>query len=154
MRNLIQEIEPHFDNEEYKACYTGCLIITQENKILLQQRGKTCLTYPGLISTFGGKIEVNETPLEALVRELKEELGAQVQKEEVQLISAVTEGITQHTEKIYEYFWHDKLGKITGCYEEMPCYFKNVNAVLQVKDKLMDDDFWLLIECQKRGLVY
>jgi len=45
---------------------------------LLQKRGPDFESFPHKISTFGGKIEAGEIPEEALIRELKEELGAEV----------------------------------------------------------------------------
>ncbi len=116
-------------------------------------RGKNCFTYPDIISAFGGKIEPGESPSQALVRELKEELGATVPESSVIFIGSVTEAITNHSELVHEYFWHDKQDSITGCYEESPCYFDDVDSVLQLKPKLMDDVIWLLDECQKQGLL-
>jgi len=65
---------------------------------------------------------------------------------------AVTEAITGHIELIYEYFWRDKHGSITGCYEESLCYFDNIEDILK-QPKLLDDIAWILDECQKRGLI-
>ena len=49
--------------------------INSEGKILLQQRDdRPDLSYPGHWTTFGGKVEVGETPDEALRRELLEEI--------------------------------------------------------------------------------
>lgn len=56
----------------------ACALIDPDNKILLAKRpeGKQLA---GLWEFPGGKLEENETPEEALVRELKEELDIQVQ---------------------------------------------------------------------------
>ena len=47
--------------------YVGCLILTNDNKILLQQRAADNQHFPGYISTFGGQIETDETPLQTLI---------------------------------------------------------------------------------------
>lgn len=51
-------------------------VIKKDNKILATQRGYG--EFKGLWEFPGGKIEKDETPEEALVREIKEELSAQI----------------------------------------------------------------------------
>src|SRR5437879_283414 len=105
------------DEAKFARRYVGCLVLTQDHKILLQQRPEHWSTHPGCLSTFGGEIELGETPMEALVRELHEELGAKVMPSDVISLGTITEAITNYSELIYLYFWHDKHGTITGCYE-------------------------------------
>lgn len=59
---------------------TAALLIDSENRVLLAQRpsGKPL---PGLWEFPGGKIDADELPEIALVRELKEELGVDVKPE-------------------------------------------------------------------------
>jgi len=52
-------------------------IVLREGKILLGKRLKKDSFY-GLWCTFGGSVELGETPAQSLVRELNEELGIQV----------------------------------------------------------------------------
>jgi 8-oxo-dGTP pyrophosphatase MutT (NUDIX family) len=137
---------------ELDVRYTSCIVLTEKNQILLQQRGKACYTYPGYISTFGGEVEKNEAPLNAIVRELKEELGAHVLAEEIVFLAAYTEQITNHQDIIFGYFWHDKEGRITGCYEEEALYFSRIEDVF-LKKPLMDDVRWLLMCSQQKQLL-
>ncbi|RDI46993.1 NUDIX domain-containing protein [Aquicella lusitana] len=140
------------DEALFKHHYVGCLVLSKDNKVLLQQRGHNWHSFPGYLSEFGGRIAPNETPLEALVRELKEELGAQVNEKEVISLGVISEAVTHYSKLVYVYFWHDKRGTITGCYEGEACYFDDVNTALE-HAKIMDSARWLLYECKKRKLL-
>ncbi len=50
-------------------------IISEQQKILLAHRSAERAFYPNVWDFFGGHIEADESPVEALVRELQEELG-------------------------------------------------------------------------------
>ncbi len=141
------------DEITFEKRYVGCLVLTQDNKILLQQRGSSKYhKFPGFLSTFGGCIESGESPMQALVRELKEELGADIVAAEVIHLGAYTEVATNYTDLVYSYFWHDRLGTITGCYEDEARYYENCAHVFTHK-KIMDDVKWQLQECQNKGLL-
>ncbi len=52
------------------------IILLKDNKVLLQHRDSNPnITFPGFWSLFGGEIEKGETPLQAVKREIKEEIG-------------------------------------------------------------------------------
>lgn len=142
----------HIATQHFLKQYVGCAVLTKDNKLLLQQRGNDWDHYPGFIAEFGGRVELNETPMHALVRELNEELGAKVKESEVISFGALTEEYSNHDELIYVYFWHDKEGTITGCYEGEMAIFDNVNAALK-KSNITDGLRWLLMECQKKNLI-
>ena len=57
----------------------ACALLDADRRVLISQRpdGKTMA---GLWEFPGGKIEAGERPEEALIRELKEELGIEVQE--------------------------------------------------------------------------
>ena len=57
------------------------LIINERGEILLQKKDSTH-TYPNVWCFFGGKIEGNETPTEALEREIIEETGITIKSYE------------------------------------------------------------------------
>jgi len=140
------------DVSAFEQQYTGCIVLTHDNRILLQRRPKNWRTFPGMIATFGGHIESNETPINAIIRELHEELGAIAKPDELISLGAITEGYTQHTELVYLYFWHDKQTTITGCYEGEAQYFDTI-AEAHAHAKLMDDVRWALMACQKMKLL-
>ncbi|MFA6227462.1 MAG: NUDIX domain-containing protein [Candidatus Paceibacterota bacterium] len=54
----------------------GLILENTKGEILLQLRdNKSAIPYPNTWGTFGGQIEKGETPKEAIIREIKEELG-------------------------------------------------------------------------------
>lgn len=156
MRKLLDAVKKvdinHPENAALLKKFTGCIIITHDNQILLQERPLNWRTFPGMIATFGGKIDGTETPIEALVRELNEELGAIAHSNDVVELGALTEAVTDHKELAFLYYWHDKENTITGCYECDPIYFRDADAALN-HPKLTDDVIWALEECKRRGLL-
>ncbi len=140
------------DEKNFKRRFVGCLVLTHHNKILLQQRGSDWESFPDYLATFGGGIDSGETPMQALVRELKEELGAKVNVDDVINLGVITEADTQHSALIYVYFWHDKHHSITGCYEGESKYYDDCAAALS-HPKIGEDVCWILRECQKKGLL-
>jgi len=55
--------------------YTAGAFLLQKKKILLEKRPPDSKVYPNCWDTPGGHLESNETPEQALVREMKEELN-------------------------------------------------------------------------------
>src|SRR3990167_2823410 len=119
----------HIKLSDYKARYVGCLVLTNDHKILLQQRGHDFVTYPDYLCEFGGHIEEGEEPLQAVIRELKEELGASAQENEIV-----------------------SLGAITDCYEGTAKFFDHVESI-STYPKITDGLRWMLRECQRRGFL-
>lgn len=156
MTGLIKSVRQvdmtHIDKSAFKESYVGCLVLTKDHKILLQQRGIDWDHFPGYLAEFGGRIELDESPIQALMRELNEELGAQVKASDVITLGAITEEATKYSELIYLYFWHDRHGTITGCYEGEARYFNNIKAVLN-HPKIMDSVRWLLHQCHHQQLI-
>ena len=134
------------------ASYTSCIILTSEKKIMLQKRPASWSTYPNYISTFGGTIHAEETPLQAIIRELAEEVGAAVHPKDLVFLDAYTEELTQHKEIIFGYFWHDKKETITGCYEGQAIYIDHLHE-LQEYALIIDDVPWLLKRCMTLKLI-
>jgi 8-oxo-dGTP diphosphatase len=67
----------------------GVILYTDDGKVLLQQRdNKPSIKYPGYWVIFGGGVEENETPEQAIRREMVEELGLKLG--EIRLISTPT----------------------------------------------------------------
>lgn len=150
---IVPIVLSQIDKTKFKSRYVGCIVLSKEGKILLQQRGVDWKTFPGFLSEFGGRIEHNEAPIQTLIRELNEELGAKVNESDVIDLGAITEAVTKYTELIYAYFWHDKYGTITGCYEGECKYFDRIEEVLY-QPKLMDSARWMLLECRRKCFIF
>lgn len=97
-------------------------------------------------------METEEAPIQTLMRELKEELGASVAPDEPVKLGAFTEEATHQADLIHAFFWHDKNATITGCYEGEIRFFESVQAVIQ-QPKLLEGDRWMLRECSQRELI-
>ena len=133
----------------------SCLILTADHQILLQKRDDDCDRFPGYLAPFGGGIDAGESPTDAMIRELSEELGAKINKDELIILGEMIDQYEAYKERVHLFFWHDIENKISGCYEGYPTYFKNVNTAMkqcQFK-KAMNDVIWLLGECNKRKLI-
>ena len=129
-----------------------CIVLTKDGKLLLQQRPANWRSRAGCLVAFGGHIEAGETPLQGMIRELKEELGAVVLPADVISLGAISETETHDVGIIHVYFWHDKAGTITGCYECEAVYYDRAAGAL-AHPKIMDYVVWALDECRARGLI-
>lgn len=68
-----------------KPTFALIVFYTNDNKILIQNR-KSINKYNSNWGLFGGHLKNNETDLEAVIRETKEELGINIKKEELEYI--------------------------------------------------------------------
>ena len=128
-----------------------CVIVTKDNRLLLQMRPADWKKHAGVVNLFGGHVEEGEAVIQALIRELAEETGAQAQERDILFIGAVSESFTSHTELVHIHFWHDKNATITGCYEAEAVMYDKLDEAL-AHPRLMDYARWALEECQKRNL--
>ncbi len=68
-----EEIRP--SDGSFPEARTAGGFIVEEKRVLLEKRPDDANVYPGMWDTPGGHVEENETPEQALIRELDEELG-------------------------------------------------------------------------------
>lgn len=156
MTNAIKSIRPvdltKVDPSAFKKHLADCVVLTHDHKILMQQRPLNWGKSAGVLNIFGGHVEDGETVMRGLLRELHEELGAQVDEKDVIFIGAVSEEFTNHTELVHVHFWHDKNNTITGCYEAEAVRYDSIEGTL-AHPKIMDYAVWALRECQNQGLL-
>lgn len=63
-------------------------IENDKNQILMQQRISTAHKFPNMWSVTGGTVKAGETSLEGIIRELKEELGLNISKDDLEQIAS------------------------------------------------------------------
>lgn len=149
----LRQVKDFQDILDSYACHLAdCVVLTRDGKILMQQRPENWGRHAGVLNIFGGHVEEGETVIQGLVRELNEELGSTVLEDDLIFIGAITEDWTGHTELVHVYFWHDKHGTITGCYEAEAREYSSVNDAL-AHPKIMDYAAWALKECRRRELL-
>jgi 8-oxo-dGTP diphosphatase len=77
-------------------------ILHQDNKFLMQLRDDIpTILYPGYWAFFGGHVEAGETPKEAVVREIFEEIGYTLKNPQF--------FTTSESEKVIRYVFHEPL---------------------------------------------
>ena len=153
MKHFEAKIREINYQEEQRGKYhhhlADAVILTQDDKLLLQFR-PAWNERPPLLSAFGGHVEEGETIIQGLIRELKEELGADISSNEIIKIFTLTEDFTNHQDAIHVFFWHDKHGKIQGCFEHEACTFNTVNEAI-IHSNIMDYLGYSLIRCKDLG---
>ena len=68
----------------------GVVIVNQNNEILLQKRSNQKRANPGKWGICGGKVDLGETPLEAAIRETLEEIGIELNPNELRFLNMDT----------------------------------------------------------------
>lgn len=68
---------------DHQTTKTGAcgLFVDKAGKILLMKRADECVVFPGYWGLVGGFIDYGETPEEGLIREVKEEIGVEIEIE-------------------------------------------------------------------------
>lgn len=74
----------NFKGEYRQSVHTW--IINEKNEFLMQKRASTKKIFPNLWSQTGGAVDTGESPVEAALRECKEELGIEFSKDNIELI--------------------------------------------------------------------
>lgn len=64
-------------------------IMNKEGKFLVQKRTKSRKRFPNMWSLTAGAVDIGETSVEGAIREAKEEIGINIEKEEFELILSI-----------------------------------------------------------------
>lgn len=70
------------DNNLYHR-HTSCWILNHKGEILLQRRALTKKKKPGIWSKTGGHVDAGETVIDAIKREIKEEIGLELENKDL-----------------------------------------------------------------------
>jgi len=84
----------HKDTLERGECIVGvqAIIINSKNEILISQRSELKKREPLKWECNGGALLSNENPLDGVIREIKEELGVELEKEKAILVKTAFNG--------------------------------------------------------------
>ena len=66
--------------------HVSAWVMNNEGKVLLQQRALTKMKNPGMWAKTGGHVDFNESPEQAIKREIFEEIGLKVKDEDITCI--------------------------------------------------------------------
>lgn len=119
-----------------KIVVTG--IIKCNDEFLVVQRSKDDSFFPGAYEFPGGKREEKETLLEALKRELKEEIGCDINTEEAKLVGYYNE---VNEEKDVYYLELDFLIEVPSKDLDVKLSFEHEDYKWVTKDSDLLDDF-------------
>jgi len=97
----VKEKHDFLENEYSMSCFIW--IVNENGELLIQQRSLKDDNKPGLWSITGGAVDCGETSLDASVRELNEEIGLKIDKDELFLIAT-----ERRKNKFFEYYFLEK----------------------------------------------
>lgn len=75
-------------NGEYHIVITG-IIQNSRSQILITRRNKNKKVYPGLWECTGGSVKAEESSIEAVIREINEEIGVELKPTEGKLLGTI-----------------------------------------------------------------
>lgn len=93
----VEARDPNNVPEGHYIAVVGVVIINNNNEILLQKRSRFKRANPSKWGICGGKVDLNETTIDAGVRETLEEIGIRLNKEDLNFLSMDTNEKTHFT---------------------------------------------------------
>ncbi|MEJ0077020.1 MAG: NUDIX hydrolase [Alphaproteobacteria bacterium] len=108
---ISEWISKNFDRISDKAsirftrAYVGVFLRDSNGAFILQRRdNRRGIENPGKLSVFGGTLERNETPVQAAVRELREETGLELDPDALKAIRTLVSAPNSHDCVLEHYF--------------------------------------------------
>ena len=146
--------------------HVSCWIINENGEVLLQKRAAEKKRNPNMWSKTGGHVISGEEPIEALKREVYEELGIKIHENDIILV-----GIHKSNDEKNRYFGYNFIVKTNYSIKEMKLQkeevsdvkFISIEELLNIKknndinytfNKWNDKDFYEEIETIKRYIVF
>lgn len=136
--------------QTYRKTFADAVVFNHAGQLLLQRRPQGWGSSGGKLTLFGGHLENGETPLQAICRELHEELGAQVTPDNISMLGIIEEHSSDAIDAVYIHLWHDHDNSITGCYEGNSEAFASITDALN-ETTLMDYARLALQQVQKKA---
>lgn len=81
-------VDKHEVPEGFYRLSVHIWIMNDNGELLLQQRLSSAHKFPNMWTNTGGAVQAGETSIEGAIRELKEELGIEIKKEELEFIAS------------------------------------------------------------------
>lgn len=81
-------VDKHEVPEGFYRLSVHIWIMNDDGELLLQQRLSSAHKFPNMWTNTGGAVQAGETSIEGAIRELKEELGIEIKKEELEFIAS------------------------------------------------------------------
>lgn len=107
--------------------HVSCWIINEKGEVLLQKRSLQKKNNPGMWSKTGGHVIAGEYPIDAIKREIKEELGIEIDNRNIKLID-----IYKSDNKENKYFGYNFIVKVNYTIEEFVLQIEEVSEVKYV----------------------
>lgn len=140
---------PDSTPQTYRKTFSDAVTFNHAGQLLLQRRPQGWDSSGGKLTLFGGHVENGETPLQAICRELHEELGARATPESISALGIIEEHCGDAIDAVYIHLWHDRDNSITGCYESSSEAFASITDALN-ETTLMDYARLALQQAQKK----
>ena len=102
----------------------SCWIMNEKGEILLQKRSSIKKRNPNKWSRTGGHVNAGESVENAIIREVKEEIGIELSKQKLKLLDTYKKGSIQD-----KYFGYDFFASVTSKIGECVLQEEEVSAV-------------------------
>jgi len=125
--------------------FVSTAFLASDDDILLLKRPKDAPTYPSMWSAVSGFMEKGETPIEAAIREVKEETGIAVDERN---LAGVGVPFDVDSFRVHPHLFRTKRRDVTLCSENVeyrwvnPEEIKTLNTVSRLYEALVSTDYF------------
>ena len=152
--NLTGEVEDRwvaYEKGKWRRTVSSW-IMNKKGEVLLQKRALTKRRTPGKWSKTGGQVDKGESVGEAIFREVKEELGIEIPKEQIKVVNIKKNEINRHFSYNYIFVVDYKIDEYTIQKEEVSD-LKYITIEEMEKAIQEKDDKYTFIKWDKIGEV-
>ena len=138
----------------------SCWIMNEKGEVLLQKRTPNKKRNPNKWSKTGGQVDSGETPEEAIFREVKEEIGIEIPKEQIKVLE-IHKSDDENKRFVYDFIFivdykiedyilqKEEVAEVKYVTIEEMESIKNNNDMDYIFCKWKDEDFYREIELLK-----